>query len=72
MNEKELDIGYKWCLHCERTYGIEECRHINDLDMCPYEDCDGDVVWDGLSWEDIRRYHPEYPEVPVKGVKYPQ
>jgi hypothetical protein len=46
--------------------GIENC----ELQMCPYEDCDGDSVLDGMEWEWVRKYHPEYPEVPEYGCVY--
>lgn len=72
MKENESENNYLWCLHCERTYKIGEHRTIDDLDMCPYEGCDGDVVWDGMSWTDMCEHYPEYPVVPLKGMKYPQ
>ena len=39
--------------------------------MCPYDGCDGSTVLDGIDWAEIRRYNPEYPEIPIKGVVYP-
>ena len=71
IKENELEINYVWCLHCERTYKVGEHRIINDYEMCPYEGCEGDL-WDGMSWEDMYRHHPEYPEIPVKGIVYHQ
>ena len=81
---KESGKGYLWCLHCERTYRNGEYREeaeeiVNSngetekfwFQMCPYEGCAGDTVWDGWEWERIREGHPEYPEVPEKGRVYP-
>ena len=75
---------YLWCLHCERTYKygefrmvrikpfvVDGVRHAPEYQMCPYEDCDGDTVLDAWEWEDIRGYHPEYPEIPEAGKVYP-
>ena len=60
-----------WCLHCERTYIRGEYRPIGGLQMCPYADCDGDVVIDAWEWSTVREQHPSYPENPVEGVVYP-
>lgn len=72
-----------WCLHCERCYQVGEFRPEKpdkvlremgmdeDLQLCPYEDCDGDTVIDSWTWERIREIHPEYPEVPERGKVYP-
>ena len=62
---------YLWCLHCERAYRRGEYRLVHGLQMCPYEDCDGDTVMDGWDWAQIRDGHPEYPEVPEMGKVYP-
>lgn len=40
------------------------------LEMCPYEGCSGDIVWDSFSWETILERHPEYPVIPVKDIIY--
>lgn len=70
-----------WCLHCERTYPHGEFREIKDphpipgeddtLQMCPYEDCDGDVVIDSKEWDWVLEKHPDYPETPKHGEVYP-
>lgn len=65
-----------WCLHCERTYSDEKPRYLSlgdgdILEMCPYEDCDGDTVLDAKAWEWVRECRPEYPEIPEKGKVYP-
>lgn len=39
--------------------------------MCPYDGCDGSTVFDGWDWEDVRKHHPGYPEVPELNKVYP-
>lgn len=60
-----------WCLHCERCYTAGEFREVNGLQMCPYEDCNGDTVMDSWEWEEIRKNHPEYPVEPERERVYP-
>ncbi len=61
-----------WCLHCERCYKVGEYRMKNDyLQMCHYEDCNGDAVIDAWKWNGIREFHPSYPVVPDRGERYP-
>ena len=69
-----------WCLHCRRTYKIGEYREIEGtfvppdlgpVQMCPYEDCDGDAVIDADQWKNIMLDDPKYPKVPERGVVYP-
>ena len=73
--EEDINSPYLWCLHCERTYTRGEYRTINldgqYLEMCPYEDCDGDTVIDAWPWETILEKHPEYPEIPERDKYYP-
>jgi len=38
--------------------------------ICPYPDCNGDVEWDGVPWAEIRKSHPEYPEIPERDCEY--
>jgi len=64
-------VVFLWCLHCERTYRRGECREIDGLQMCPYEGCDGDTVFDGWAWGTVREDHPDYPAIPIPGVVYP-
>lgn len=81
MSEREEifgkpESGYLWCLHCQRTYKDDEYRSIVNRDgrlmeMCHYEDCDGDAVIDAWDWAMIRDEHG-YPEIPEKGKVYPQ
>jgi hypothetical protein len=42
-----------------------------DLEMCPYPDCNGDTYMDSWTWKRIRKMHPEYPEIPERGKEYP-
>lgn len=65
-----------WCLHCDRAYPHGNYRTLSIaggeqfLQMCPYEDCDGDAVLDSQEWESIREDHPDYPQQPVYGIVY--
>lgn len=73
----ELPEGtFLYCLHCERAYPKEKYRVLSDsvvglLQMCPYEDCDGDAVLDSWLWDRVAEENDKYPEVPVEGVPYP-
>jgi len=60
-----------WCRHCERTYKQDEFRQVGELQMCPYQDCNGDTVIDAWPWEDVRKGNPDYPRVPERGKVYP-
>lgn len=62
-----------WCLHCGRCYQAGEYRLDKDgLELCIYEKCGGDTVFDSIHWEGIRALHPEYPEIPEKDKVYAQ
>lgn len=64
--------AYLYCIHCERAYERGFFRKQDDLQMCPYEGCDGDAVIDAWRWSDIADdQNPSYPEVPVLGKTYP-
>lgn len=70
------DGEYYWCIHCERAYKKENVRTVvteeaNMLEMCAYEDCDGDAFLDVWDWEDIREGNPEYPKIPEIDTHYP-
>lgn len=83
VNSEDKYDNWVWCLHCERCYKIGEFKTIapdktlkragitSDLQICPYEDCDGDAVFDTRLWKEIREIHPEYPIEPIKGINYP-
>lgn len=62
--------AWHWCLHCERAYPLGSYRQNRDLQMCPYEGCDGDAVMDLWTWQRVREANPQYPEIPELGVVY--
>jgi len=83
---KESRCEYLWCLHCERAYKYGEYREEVQLiphdlrgkvmkkvtyQMCPYEDCDGSTVLDGIGWEEFRERHKDYPKIPALDKVYP-
>lgn len=73
----ETTSGYLWCLHCGRTYTDDEYRtEINPeghmMEMCYYQDCDGDAVADALDWDNIKSANSAYPDIPEEGVVYSQ
>lgn len=40
------------CLHCGMAYKIGEYRLMHgDMQMCPYEGCDGDTVMDPIDYQ---------------------
>lgn len=39
------------------------------MPKCPTEGCRGDLG-DTLYWDEVRKHHPEYPEIPEHGVVY--
>lgn len=60
--------AYYWCGHCERTYSVGMVRLSSDLQLCPYDDCDGDTVVDARPWREVRS--ESMPEIPEWGVEY--
>ena len=70
--DEEIRSPHLWCLHCERTYDRGKWRVVGQYQMCPYADCSGDAVLDAFDWAIVRDGHPEYPDVPVAGTRYPQ
>lgn len=42
---------------------------VDTLPKCPTEGCRGDIG-DTLDWDEVRKHHPEYPEIPEHGVVY--
>jgi len=72
ISREKKRSDYLWCLHCERTYKRGKFRKVGDLQMCPYEGCDGDTVLDAIDWENIRYHHPEYPQIPEEDKVYPE
>jgi hypothetical protein len=80
MNNKKVDLieflqGWKigdwvWCIHCSRCYQVGEFRQIGEFQLCPYEDCDGDTVFDSWHWEVIQSNTPDYPVIPERSKIY--
>jgi len=66
----ENEETWLWCLHCQRCYQIKELRWDSfGVQPCPYQDCDGDSVFDGWNWRE--KFVPRgYPETPVRGKIY--
>lgn len=72
-----------WCLHCERCYKVGEFRVVltvmdrgrivEGLQMCPYDDCDGDAVIDAWPWGKLvdENGYPETPERDHEYLLYP-
>jgi len=60
-----------WCLHCERCYQVGEFREIKEFQLCPYEDCYGDTIFDSWHWEVIQSNNPDYPVIPERSKIYP-
>ena len=42
---------------------------IDTLPKCPSKGCRGDLGYT-LYWDEVRKHHPEYPEIPEHGVVY--
>lgn len=71
IHAQKTQSGWLWCLHCERAYRHGEYRLIKGLQMCPYDDCNGDTVMDGWSWDDHKPDIDHWPDMPKKNVHYP-
>ena len=63
-----LDDDYK-----PATTEEVEINHIKYgmpvLPGCPTEGCRGNIT-ETIDWDEVRKHHPEYPEVPKHGVVY--
>ena len=71
------------CKFCGRAFTGDEAIEIHeesfvvnhvlleppDWEKCPYGDCNGRAS-DAYTWGKVKYYHPEYPEIPEKGVVY--
>lgn len=74
-----MESEYLWCMHCERAYHVSKIRIIetkmrgikSTMQMCAYEGCDGDTIFDGRDWAEYQAEHPMYPETPIYGAYYP-
>lgn len=76
MLDQDGTSDYVWCIHCERTFGIDEFRYDEDnLLLCHYEDCDGTLI-DAIDWDIFRGWNkekkPNLPNIPQKGKLYLQ
>jgi len=74
---------YYLCIFCNRAFNRDEVIEVesktiivNHVEMtpppefiCPYEGCDGWATH-GINWNVVRKEHPEYPEIPERGVEY--
>jgi len=74
---------YVLCILCGKAYVINDYKeaepkkvminHVEyEMDMlpeCPSEGCRGDIS-NTLVWNEVRKHHPEYPEIPEHGVVY--
>ena len=75
---------YVLCWICGRAYKWDEYRiqryepividHVKieppEKMACAYEGCKGTYPDDVVEWSRVRESHPEYPEIPEKGVIY--
>jgi len=57
--------------HRSRETGKVRSIGGDELQMCPYKDCDGDTVMDAIPWSEIVGRNNGYPSVPQRGVVYP-
>ena len=74
---------YLLCIYCGKASLIDDYEEveprkviINHIEYevdtfpkCPTEGCKGNI-FDTLDWDEVRRHHPEYPEIPEQGVVY--
>ena len=75
---------YYVCSHCGRAFNWSNVvikhrepvvvNHVEfrpaEIAVCPYNDCRGDAS-ESWSWEEVRKYHPEYPDTPKSYTNYP-
>lgn len=69
LEDKLQESGYLWCLHCEKAYKVDASEKPQYELMCPY--CGASALLDGLRWQQLRDFNPQYPETPGIGVYYP-
>lgn len=68
-NGKKKESEYVWCLHCEEGFKRSELK--------PGGDCKNNAHCGGWradieGWkEGLGANHPEWPEIPIPGVRYP-
>ncbi len=75
---------YVLCIFCGKAVLIEDYKEaepkkviinhveyeIDTMPKCPTNGCRGSLG-DTLDWDEVRTHHPEYPEIPERGVVYP-
>jgi DNA-binding CsgD family transcriptional regulator len=75
---------YVLCIYCGKAVLIDDYKEpepkkviinhveyeVDNKPKCPTNGCKGDLG-DTLDWDEVRRHHTEYPEVPERGVVYP-
>ncbi|MFC1901368.1 response regulator transcription factor [Chloroflexota bacterium] len=71
------------CKYCGRAFTPDEAIEMHeepfmvnhvlleppDWEKCPYDDCNAHAS-DAYNWGRVKYYHPEYPEIPEKGIVY--
>ena len=74
---------YVLCIFCNKASLSEDYKEVESkkvvinhveyempvLPGCPTEGCAGDIT-ETIDWEEVRKHHPEYPEIPEHGVEY--
>ena len=71
MMDISMEIGYLWCSSCERAYHSNDTRVKNGMEVCAYEDCDGDTILEAKDWGAVRNSrYPLFPEIPQTGQFY--
>jgi hypothetical protein len=56
------------CFRCSRKGDLSPGADL--LSQCSYEDCDGKLAYHGWLWKAVRQRHPDFPEIPERGVCY--
>ena len=65
------ETDYLWCIVCERTFRRGAFRQVGDKRLCPYDRCDGGLLFEPWEWSQVRKENPGYPRVPYEDVVYP-
>ena len=65
---------FQWCLHCQRASKKGNYKLVPyDSDyylLCPFDDCDGDIMMDIVDWDSYREGREDLPELPEEGKLY--
>jgi len=69
---EKFPSGCFWCLNCQMGFNLEDHRKLQMAkakagNVC---ECVAYMAVDGIDWGDFRVDHPDYPEIPEKGVVY--